>query len=432
VTNATQIIILGVFIFFLVVAVIVFAAFGNNSNGSATATIEIWGTIPETILPRISEALNTTKPGSIKIHYSEIKPEQFEATLTTALADGTGPDVVLMPESLLYQNRKRLAIISYKSYPQRNFKDTFIGSSEVLLTDTGTYGLPFLADPLVMYWNRDILSTAGIAQPPSTWEQVVAMVPQISVVNDDKTIKKSAIGLGDYVNVNNGKEILSAFMIQAGSRMVYWRSASEAVNQIAVGSDSASNPTEDALNFFTQFSNPEKPLYSWTRALPNSLDYFSSGDLALYIGLASDGARIRAKNPNLNFDVSLLPQPGNAKDKKTFASTLSFSVLTTSRNQQAALNAIAMLTGPDSEQMAVDATRLAPTRRDLLATIPNSADQSVFYKSALISEGSLDPSPIQTSSVYSMAVESIVAGQATVADSAKTLSKQIDEMLNNQ
>ncbi|MES2060255.1 MAG: ABC transporter substrate-binding protein [Patescibacteria group bacterium] len=428
-TNATQIIILGVFIFFLVVAVIVFAAFGGGSQGSASATIEIWGTVPQSLLPRIAEAINTATPGAIKITYQEIAENEFEDTLTKALADGAGPDVVLMPEDLLYQNKKRLSIIGYNVYPERTFKDSFISSAEVLLTPDGSYGLPLLVDPVVMYWNRSLLSSAGIAKAPSSWEDAVALVPKLSVIADDKTISRSAIGLGDFSNVTHGKDIISSLLLQSGSKMVAWDTKDTATNLISVSKTGSKTPVDDTLSFFSSFSNPAGNVYSWTRALPESIDYFASGDLALYFGLASDEALIRAKNPNLNFDVAELPQPKSAASKATFARVWSFSILSSSRNQNAALAAIATLTGAMAGKMAADGTGLVPARRDLLAAAPTDASQSVFYDSGLFASSWLDPDPAQTFGVFGNAVESIVAGQSSVPAAALNLSRLIDEIL---
>src|SRR3989344_5034520 len=206
--------------------------FGGSSNSASEATAVIWGPLPESVMARAAETLNSAKAGSIKIKYQQIPAEEFEERLTNALADGTGPDAVLMTEDLLYTNRKRLTLISYNAFSERAFKDTFIEAAEVLLTDNGAYGLPFLADPLVMYWNRDILASAGVALPPKTWEQALGLVPAITEVKDDKTIKRSAIGLGDFANINHSKAILSALMMQAGSRMVFWDGTDTASNQI--------------------------------------------------------------------------------------------------------------------------------------------------------------------------------------------------------
>lgn len=96
--SATQYIILGVFIFFLVVAVLVFAAYGTGNQSAKTATAVIWGTLPASLLTSITYNLNAQNPGALNISYREIAPDAFEQTLIEALAEGTGPDAVLMPQ----------------------------------------------------------------------------------------------------------------------------------------------------------------------------------------------------------------------------------------------------------------------------------------------------------------------------------------------
>ena len=161
-TNVTQIIILGVFIFFLIVGVLVFSLVGTSNRATDGAQIQIWGTLSNEMFTNITNTMNTDNPGALNIAYTEIPVNAFEQTLIEALADGTGPDVVLMSENLLFKNQKKLSIISYSALSERDFKDSFIEGSETLLTNNGSYGLPFLVDPLIMYWNRDTLTSKGI------------------------------------------------------------------------------------------------------------------------------------------------------------------------------------------------------------------------------------------------------------------------------
>ena len=58
---------------------------------------------------------------------------------------------------------------------------------------------------------------------------------------------------------------------------------------------------ETALLFYTDFTNPSKTSYSWNAALPQSFDAFTSGELAAYLGYASEYNSIISRNPNLRF-----------------------------------------------------------------------------------------------------------------------------------
>ena len=54
---------------------------------------------------------------------------------------------------------------------ERDFKNTYIEEGELYLAANGILGLPITVDPMVMYWNRDIFSSAAIAAPPSYWDE---------------------------------------------------------------------------------------------------------------------------------------------------------------------------------------------------------------------------------------------------------------------
>lgn len=429
--SATQYIVLGVFIFFLVVAVLVFAAFGTGNQSTKTATAVIWGTVPASVFTSITYNLNAQNPGALNVNYREITPEAFEQTLIEALADGQGPDAVLMSQEFLLKNERKLSLIPFTTISERTFKDSFIEGAEILLTPEGIYGLPFLVDPVVMYWNRDILASKNIAKPPQTWEELLALASQLTELTDDKSIKKSAVALGDYINIDHAKDILSALMLQAGSRMVVRDTAAPEGAKNLTGNNEGfpTNPIVSSLSFYTQFANPLVSIYSWNRSFPNSMQMFVNGDLALYFGRASDLSSIRRKNPNLNFDVATLPQPQSAPSKKTFGNVYSFSILGSSQNKSGAFGTISLLTSAGIEKMASDLTGLPPADRSLLSVNPGTAAGDVFFRSALWTKNWLDPNPAQTDFIFKTAVDSIVTGKSRPVDAAGVMTNQMDEIL---
>ncbi|MCD5396682.1 MAG: hypothetical protein LRZ98_00730 [Candidatus Pacebacteria bacterium] len=53
--------------------------------------------------------------------------------------------------------------------------------------------------------------------------------------------------------------------------------------------------------------------------MPNSRDVFLSGKLATYFGFSSELRGLRLKNPNLNFDIAMVPNPKKKEKKQVFA-----------------------------------------------------------------------------------------------------------------
>src|SRR5690606_11854218 len=84
----------------------------------------------------------------------------------------------------------------------------------------GLYAVPFAVDPMIMYWNRDILAAGGFAQPPATWESLTATVEQITLRDATRNILQGTVAFGEYSNVINAKSMLLTLLLQSGSRMV--------------------------------------------------------------------------------------------------------------------------------------------------------------------------------------------------------------------
>ncbi len=215
-------IILGIFVFFLIVGVFIFATYGTSKESQDAVQIGVWGTLPATDVAGVLNSIKDKYRNQAipSITYTEIKKENFELTLTEALADGIGPDVVLIPSDLMIVNQKRLTTVGFELMSPREFKDSFIEGSEILLTSTGALGVPLIVDPLVMYWNRDILTAKGIARAPITWEEMLSIIDRLTERREDRSIIKSAIAFGDFTNIQYAKDIMIMLITQAGGQMI--------------------------------------------------------------------------------------------------------------------------------------------------------------------------------------------------------------------
>ena len=431
--SITQYIVIGVFILALIVGVFVFAVFGgSSSSGAGALSITVWGTVPEAYITKISDSINSGKPGTISIDYVKKSPDTFESDLTEALAEGGGPDAVIIPHNILLKNEKKLALIPWSLLSENVFKDTFIQGGEVFLTDQGAYALPFMVDPLVMYWNRDIFNNASISSVPKYWDEMSNIAPKLTQLSESKVVIKSALPFGEYQNVNNAKEIISAIAMQAGSPIVALSGGVPADLLLTSVAGSNVKPFESSISFFTQFADPSSLMYSWNRSLPNSDKMFLAGNLAMYFGFASELSSLRAKNPNLNFDVARIPQVRNSNSKITYGNIYGLAIIGSSKNKQSAFQALSLMIGSSPMKALLDNSGLPPVRRDLLATLPGTGSGDVFFDSALWSRGWLDPNYSATSKYIQDMVESITSGASKPTEAVMTLGERMDELLKNK
>ena len=186
--------------------------------------------------------------------------------------------------------------------------------SDVVRNDN-VYGLPLAVDTLVLYYNRDLLNLARIAEPPLTWSQFKEDVKKLTLVDKKKgTVVQAGAGLGLVDNVTRAFDIASLLMMQNGSKM-------ECGESFCVGGSTSDgyNPGMEALVFYTDFANPNKDVYSWNSSMPMSLDAFADGKLAYFIGYSYNDEEIKAKNPSLNYYISTVPQIDGTNKEVNFA-----------------------------------------------------------------------------------------------------------------
>ncbi len=431
-----QIILFVVLGFAIIIGVLIFS-FQRSKSSIQTAPVTMWGTLPESIIRELSDKINEANRDSLNLTYIEIPQADFESRLIEALASGTGPDLVVMNDDLLIKHENKLAQIPYESYPQRTFKDTFIQAGDILLRNDGISGLPWIIDPLVLYYNKSILNAEGIAVPPKYWDEILKSVPVLAKTDTSFAITRAVLPFGEFRNVRNVKDMFATLVMQAGNPIVTRNYAPtetfERTEFISTFSDRLGFtlvPAEAALTFFTQFSNPSKASYSWNRALPDSQDMFLSGDLVYYPGFASEYRVLQQKNPNLNFDVTMIPQSRNSTNEKiTYGDLYFIGLVKNSPNVASAFGAAYLLTTAQNITLLSDIMKLPPVHRAVLSEQTNNAALQVFNASALIAKPFVDPSAQDTTRIWGSMVESIVSGRSNESDAVLRADSEFEKFL---
>ncbi len=424
-----QIILLGVFGFFIMVGVFLFATF-SGSNKTEVGSVVVWGTVDQGIMNSLLNELHSEDSSFNAVTYKEIDANNFDTTLAEAMAGGQGPDVFIIPQDSIIKHQNKMLTIPYDRIPERDFIDKFIQEGELFLTNDGVLGVPLVVDPLVMYWNRDIFSRGAVSLAPKKWDDFFALSEKLTQKDNALNIIKATVPFGEFVNVKNAKEIISTLVLQSGSSIT--KRQDDGVLESTLSDKipgSSVMPAEQALSFYTQFSNPSKTVYSWNRSLPESDDMFIAGDLALYFGFASELSSLRQRNPNLNFDVALMPQTQDGHNE-TFGRILGMSIARNSTNPLGALAFISAVTGDTMLAKVSELFNLPPVSRTLLSQ-PVSGDPylDVFYKSAILSRGWLDPDPAQTNQVFRSMVEAVVSGREKTNGAVNDASSEIDNLI---
>jgi len=431
-TKLFQYVVMGAFIFFIVVGMIMFATFRADDQSQTNINISIWGTLSDDSFTSFYNKYFNEANIKFTINYTEKDPAIFDRDLVEALASGNGPDAIILPDDLIVRYSNKIYTIPYSVLPELTFKQTFIQEGDLYLNSTGALALPFSVDPLVMYWNKDIFNNVFVTKPPVTWSEISALVSKITKKDQAQNLIRSAVALGEFRNINNAKEIFSALLMQAGNPIVRISTDGILSSTLEDNFDLKISPAILSLEFYTNFSNPVKKDYSWNRSLANSLDVFTNGDLAIYFGLASEYMTIKNKNPNLNFDVALLPQIAKAKVNSTFGHMLGLAIMKNSTNPAGTYTVLSTLASAEAVPYWTNVFNIPSARRDILNQTEKSAVKTVFNNSAIMSKGWLDPSSKGTEMIFQEMIESYTTGRENIDSVINTASDQIDNLINNK
>ncbi len=422
-------IIIAIFVFGAVIALLVFSGLikvGDNSK-EASGKVTVWGTIPfATIQPYIDQS----RTKNIDIMYKKQDPLTYESDLINAFAAGVGPDLFIMPHEDILRHVDKIFEISYASFPKDQYLNTYINESELFTTKNGILAIPMSVDPMVMYYNKQLISSAFLIDVPQYWEDTIPFVSEITIADANGSITRSGAALGSYDNILNAKAILSTLFLQNGNTIVGTNKTTTKKRAEFAVTEQSFAKAEQALNFFTSFSRIGNQNYSWNEALDFSRESFIAGDLALYFGKMSEVEYIAQKNPNLNFDVALMPQISETSIKSTFGSMTGIAIAKQSKNVAAAMAIASKLAGKEVSEKLTRDLLVAPARKDLLRNKPDDALLTMFFNSAIIADGWIDPDSEATEILFKNLIRSVNTGSLNTTDALRRANADLEILLN--
>ncbi len=426
-----RMIVLMIFMGFAGIGMIMFALYKATGTADDIGTVNVWGTIPESQFAEFLNELSFSDRRVENINYRFVPKTDFDTTLVNALASGRGPDMILLTNEHMLRHGDRVFITPYEQYDARSFKDTYIEAAESLLLPQGIIGFPLLVDPLVLYWNRSILSANHYAIPPKQWGELFKMSKKITKKDESGNIELATIALGEFTNIEHAKDIYVAILTQLGGAVARLDENGQPVSTLGNRGADGTLPAQDALRFYTTFADPTKSIYTWNKAQKEARDAFVAGDLAMYVGYASELPVILEQNPNLNFDVAPLPQtPIGAKiGNATIARVFTLAIPRIANNVSGAGVMLGALTTKQASELLEKHVGLPSVRRDLLAVEPSDPLKTTFRNSAIIAKSWPDPYPEATYNILKKMVESVTSGKMRMSEAINRAHGELQALL---
>ncbi|MSU73898.1 extracellular solute-binding protein [Candidatus Kaiserbacteria bacterium] len=412
-----------------IAGVLIFSIANRRLGGGDSNAVKIWGTLDQGTFAAVIRQSAETHPELSQVTYEQKDAATFESELTDALASGGGPDLFLLRQDYALKDAGKASLIPFSALSKAQFENTFIEAANPFLAQNGVIAVPIFADPLILYWNKDMLASAGYAQAPKYWDELFQIAQKVSKRDDSGAIVKSAIALGEYKNVTNAKDILATLILQAGGDITVYDNARRLIPALAPRAGAGSTQsTASAARFFTEFADPSKNQYSWNRSLPESQKAFAAGDVALYVGYASEAPFITRTNPNLNFGLAPVPQIRSASNSVNTAHVWGLAASRTGKNPNGAITVAFLLVSADTGSALSSALGIPSARRDILNK-PAQGNDDLFNKQAILSHSWPDPDPEKTAEVFRAMIENTTSGALLVAEAVQRADQELAHIL---
>jgi len=388
--------------------------------------LEFWGVFDDSdVYGPLIEDFNVAFP-KIKINYYKKTYQTYEQDLLEAMAGGRGPDIFMMHHTWLPNYDDKIWAAPSELITLKELTDNFV---DVVYTDFVSDGyitaLPLSIDTLALYYNKDIFNTAGLPQPPTTWEEFLTDVEKLTIKDERDNIIRAGAALGTARNINRSTDILSLLMLQSGAQMVDEEKTSAAFNQLANLNGESFYPGQRALEFYTDFANPLKSVYTWNTRMNYSLDSFSEGKVVMMLNYSYQTPIIRAKSPYLNFGIASMPQIKTSTNNVNYANYWGLTVSHNCQNANEAWQFIVWLTDKENAQKYLELAEKPTARRDLITWQKDDPDLGVFVEQTLTAYSweQVDNSAIEQ--YLADMIESVVLGAATIQEAINKAASDI-------
>ncbi len=345
---------------------------------------------------------------TISISYQKFGIDEYERQLLEAWAEDRGPDIYFLPNNWIAKYKSKITPLPSKiKLPYREIKSTGIGSlqktdvidsvKEVKTTSLNDliqnypnvvyedvvkgneiYGLPMSLDTLGLFYNEDLLRYANISFPPETWTEFNNMIKNISLLDQNNNFEQSGTALGTTNNITNAVDILMLLMFQNGVELV------AANNHINLEDQKNQDLAIAAINFYNDYSNPIKEVYSWNQSQDDALEAFINGQVAFFFGYPYHIKQIKSRTTNkFNLKTAKVPQITNTLRPANFANYWVMTVSHKTNNKDAAWGFIDFATRKENVKMYLEKTGKPTALKSLKEEQENNLELKPFAEQIL-------------------------------------------------
>lgn len=419
-----------------IIVCIVFLGIKFHKTTQTPVTLEVWGTLDESkTFLTIIENYQKRYP-YIKINYTLKNEATYDDEILKAFSDNQAPDIFIIKGSHLPYYQNKISPLNLEKDGDLNLFDinqTYPNIvKNTLIKDEYLFGIPLYIDSLALYYNQDIFNYYNIALPPATWEEILNLISRLRRINNQGQITRAAIALGSPYNVQWNFDILSALIMQYGSNIVDIDKKQATFKYDLSINGKRIIPGEEALKFYTQFSDPRSSYYTWNDNFTDSVIAFSKGETVMMIGYNQAQKIIKQYNPNLNYNVASFPQFTDSPYKINYGDTINLVVSQNSKYPEECWKFLKFLAQKNTAEFYYLQTKNPPARLDLIQSHLNEPDSGIFTRQILLSQNWYQYNFQEINQIFKEMIEDITHRGKSPAQAIITATDRINFFWNKK
>lgn len=396
-----------------------------NNDCNTPVNLTVWRVFEdrEAIDPLIEKYVY--KYPNVTITYRKLDYSEYEDTLVNALSAGRGPDIFQIHNDWLPRHWDKIAPVPEEIKTIDEYKELFVDvATDDFVFNDQIYAMPLSVDTLALYVNTAILEDAKIFSPPATWQQFIEYSNRFTELTPQGNIFMSGSAMGTSSNINRASDIIYALMLQNDTNMTAPDNSSASF-ALPIQTVTGENfyPGQNALEFYTNFADPNHRNYSWNNDLSGSIQAFENGQTVMMLNYAYQKPVIeKFKKPEVEFDIAPLPTINTTDDPVSYANYWAETVNKQSRNTAWAWHFVNFM-AENSEIYTIRNSK--PTA---LRAVAKDAYE-VFDRQAYYAQSFYKIRAAEVDDIFNQMIDSVVTENIPIDDALDKAQNDVTELM---
>ncbi|MEW8955872.1 ABC transporter substrate-binding protein [Clostridium sp.] len=302
------------------------------TNGPVELKIATWANEREA--KEFDDVLSKVNSSQDKYKLTQmVIPKDYYVKIQTMTSGNQAPDLFWLAQEYIPAYAENGAIVDINdklaNQSKVDMNDYLPGSLDTAKYKDKTYGLPWIGQPYVVYYNKSMFKDAGITEPTMNWNWN-------EFYNDAKKLTKN----GNYGFATTGSLPTAIFTWGEGGDIV-----------AKDGTVTLDSPESiEGLKVATKIMTDTSATMPYQEAKSLGVEQgFVDGKIAMMVGGANDDVERKVREAGEKFEVGMAVMPAGSKNHVTFNWTASTVMSSQSKNQDVAFEALLDITNAMTE-----------------------------------------------------------------------------------